>query len=115
MPVKNPSTGSGQASSQINPSQKKNFNAPGPTALSGTSPKYDKKKSECGFKIYIVVFGGPSAGGGAGFIVDFYYHKAGLVVEVDGDIHDLQQEEDAAPPALSPSGTFGGHPPIFAS
>jgi len=31
----------------------------------------------------------------AGFIVDFYCHKAGLVLEVDGDIHDLQQEEDA--------------------
>ena len=30
-----------------------------------------------------------------GFIVDFYCHKAGLVVEVDGDIHDLQQEQDA--------------------
>jgi very-short-patch-repair endonuclease len=30
-----------------------------------------------------------------GFIVDFYCHKAGLVVEVDGDVHDLQQEEDA--------------------
>ena len=30
-----------------------------------------------------------------GFIVDFYCHKAGLVVEVDVDIHDLQQEEDA--------------------
>jgi very-short-patch-repair endonuclease len=30
----------------------------------------------------------------AGFIVDFYCHKAGLVVEVDGDVHDLQQEED---------------------
>jgi very-short-patch-repair endonuclease len=29
-----------------------------------------------------------------GFIVDFYCHKMGLVVEVDGDIHDLQQEED---------------------
>ena len=27
--------------------------------------------------------------------VDFYCHKAGLVIEVDGDIHDLQQEEDA--------------------
>ena len=34
-------------------------------------------------------------GGGAGFIVDFYCHRAGLVVEVDGDIHDLQQEEGA--------------------
>ena len=31
----------------------------------------------------------------AGFIVDFYCHKAGLVIVVDGDIHDLQQEEDA--------------------
>jgi very-short-patch-repair endonuclease len=30
-----------------------------------------------------------------GFIVDFYCHKASLVVEVDGDIHDLQEEEDA--------------------
>lgn len=30
-----------------------------------------------------------------GFIVDFYCHRAGLVVEVDGDIHDLQKEEDA--------------------
>ena len=30
-----------------------------------------------------------------GFIVDFYCHRAALVVEVDGDIHDLQQEEDA--------------------
>lgn len=29
-----------------------------------------------------------------GFIVDFYCHGAGLVVEVDGDIHDLQKEED---------------------
>jgi len=31
----------------------------------------------------------------AGLLVDFYCHKAGLVVEVDGDIHDLQQEGDA--------------------
>jgi very-short-patch-repair endonuclease len=30
-----------------------------------------------------------------GFIVDFYCHKAALVVEVDGDIHDLQPKEDA--------------------
>jgi very-short-patch-repair endonuclease len=29
-----------------------------------------------------------------GFIVDFYCHKAALVVEVDGDVHDLQKEED---------------------
>jgi very-short-patch-repair endonuclease len=29
-----------------------------------------------------------------GFIVDFYCHRAGLVVEVDRDIHDLQKEED---------------------
>ena len=31
----------------------------------------------------------------AGFIVDFYCHKATLVIEVDGGIHDLQQEADA--------------------
>jgi very-short-patch-repair endonuclease len=31
----------------------------------------------------------------AGFIVDFYCHKAALIVEIDGDIHDFQQEEDA--------------------
>src|SRR5260221_7175926 len=31
----------------------------------------------------------------AGFIVDFYCHKAALVIEADGDIHDLQQDEDA--------------------
>ena len=29
-------------------------------------------------------------------VVDFYCHKAGLVVEVDGDIHDLQREEDGS-------------------
>jgi very-short-patch-repair endonuclease len=29
-----------------------------------------------------------------GFIVDFYCHRAALVVEVDGDVHDLQQDED---------------------
>lgn len=29
-----------------------------------------------------------------GFIVDFYCHKSALVIEVDGDIHDLQKEED---------------------
>jgi len=29
-----------------------------------------------------------------GFIVDFYCHKARLVVEVDGDVHDLQKKED---------------------
>ena len=29
-----------------------------------------------------------------GFIVDFYCHRAGVVVEVDGDVHDLQKEED---------------------
>jgi very-short-patch-repair endonuclease len=31
----------------------------------------------------------------AGFIVDFYCHKSALVIEVDGDIHDLRQDEDA--------------------
>jgi very-short-patch-repair endonuclease len=28
-------------------------------------------------------------------VVDFYCHKAALVIEVDGDVHDLQREEDA--------------------
>jgi len=40
-----------------------------------------------------------------GFIVDFYCHRAGLVIEVDGDIHDLQKEEDERrEEALSPAG-----------
>lgn len=26
--------------------------------------------------------------------MDFYCHKSALVIEVDGDIHDLQKEED---------------------
>ena len=30
-----------------------------------------------------------------GFIVDFYCHAAGLVVEVDGSIHEQQTGEDA--------------------
>ncbi|HZM23921.1 MAG TPA: DUF559 domain-containing protein [Anaerolineales bacterium] len=30
----------------------------------------------------------------AGFIVDFYCYKSALVIEVDGDIHDLQRDED---------------------
>ena len=30
-----------------------------------------------------------------GFIVDFYCHQAGLVIEVDGPIHASQQEADA--------------------
>ena len=29
-----------------------------------------------------------------GFIVDFYCHKAGLVVELDGDIHLTQKQAD---------------------
>jgi very-short-patch-repair endonuclease len=33
----------------------------------------------------------------AGFIVDFYCHKAGLVIELDGSVHqvDEQKENDA--------------------
>lgn len=31
----------------------------------------------------------------AGFIVDFYCHKAALVIEVDGGIHNKQKKEDA--------------------
>ena len=33
-----------------------------------------------------------------GFIVDFYCHRAGLVVEVDGDVHDLPPPPSAPPP-----------------
>lgn len=40
-----------------------------------------------------------------GFIVDFYCHKAALVIEVDGDIHDLQKEEDERRTPLRPSDT----------
>jgi hypothetical protein len=35
-----------------------------PSALSGTSPKYDKKKSDCGFKVHNVGFGGGWVGVG---------------------------------------------------
>ena len=31
----------------------------------------------------------------AGFIVDFYCHKAGLVIEIDGPIHEEQNIEDS--------------------
>jgi very-short-patch-repair endonuclease len=31
----------------------------------------------------------------AGYVADFYCHEAGLVVEVDGPIHDEQQGQDA--------------------
>ena len=30
----------------------------------------------------------------SGWIVDFYFARASLVVEVDGDVHDLKIEED---------------------
>jgi very-short-patch-repair endonuclease len=30
----------------------------------------------------------------AGFIVDFYCHSAGLVIELDGDVHEEQKEYD---------------------
>ena len=31
----------------------------------------------------------------AGFIVDFYYHKAGLVIELDGSIHDEETQKES--------------------
>ena len=37
-----------------------------------------------------------------GFIVDFYCHKAALVVEVDGDVHDLQKDKDDGSACLLP-------------
>ena len=36
----------------------------------------------------------------AGFIVDFYCHQASLVVEIDGPIHESQQEADAEREAI---------------
>ena len=30
----------------------------------------------------------------AGFIVDFYCHKAGLVVELDGDVHEEETQKE---------------------
>ena len=36
----------------------------------------------------------------AGFIVDFYCHAAGLVVEVDGPVHKQQRENDQARDAI---------------
>jgi very-short-patch-repair endonuclease len=35
-----------------------------------------------------------------GFIVDFYCHRAGLVIEVDGPIHDRQQAADTEREAI---------------
>ena len=35
-----------------------------------------------------------------GFIVDFYCHEAGLIIEVDGPIHDTQREADAEREAI---------------
>jgi very-short-patch-repair endonuclease len=31
----------------------------------------------------------------AGFIVDFYCHSAGLVIEIDGGIHSKQKQDDS--------------------
>jgi len=35
-----------------------------------------------------------------GFLVDFYCHSLGLIIEVDGEIHGKQQEYDYAPRSL---------------
>jgi hypothetical protein len=59
--------------------------------VSGLPPKFDNVKFLRGFKLIIVGFGGGWVG------ADFYCYKAALVVEVVGDVHDLQREEDAAP------------------
>ena len=40
----------------------------------------------------------------AGFIVDFYCHKSALVVEIDGDIHNIQKEDTNREQALSELG-----------
>lgn len=36
----------------------------------------------------------------AGFVVDFYCHSLGLVVELDGSVHEQQKENDAARDAI---------------
>lgn len=41
------------------------------------------------------------------FIVDFYCHQHALIVELDGSIHDLQQEFDAEREAYLIAGGFG--------
>jgi very-short-patch-repair endonuclease len=54
-----------------------------------------------------------------GFIVDFYCHKTGLVVEVDGDVHDLQRNmnkfESAQPKTPVSVRRQGWAPPLFFS
>jgi hypothetical protein len=45
-------------------------------------------------------------------VVDFYCHKAALVLEVDGDIHDLQREEDATPLSFPLRGPSADIPPF---
>ncbi len=48
-----------------------------------------------------------------GFIVDFYCHKAALVIEVDGPIHWKQKSEDAErDKVLSARGLLILHSPI---
>jgi very-short-patch-repair endonuclease len=44
-----------------------------------------------------------------GFIADFYCHAAGLVVEVDGDVHDTQVEADADRTEILESKGFSVH------
>ena len=39
-----------------------------------------------------------------GFIVDFYCHQAGLIIEVDGPIHETQREADAEREAILQAG-----------
>jgi hypothetical protein len=80
MPVKN---------SQVKPSPKKNFNATPSARFAEHLPQIRR----CIFHMIIQslnrrIWGRTGRG-------DFYCQKAALVVEVDGDIHDLQQEEDA--------------------
>jgi very-short-patch-repair endonuclease len=36
----------------------------------------------------------------AGFVVDFYCHSLGLVVELDGSVHEQQKENDTARDAI---------------
>ncbi|MFO0804491.1 MAG: DUF559 domain-containing protein [Gemmataceae bacterium] len=44
-----------------------------------------------------------------GFIADFYCHAAGLVIEVDGDVHDSQIAADADRTEILESKGFSVH------
>lgn len=65
MPIKNIVTGQKVTKEKLQRAKelRREMTTATPSALSGTSPKYDKLKSECRFSVFIVGFGGPSGVG----------------------------------------------------